>query len=93
MASGVREMRVHETLPRGQKQRALALFPLDARGRGSEGGRRGPGVLLEVEARLGGMGNASQREGRPGGLGMRPGSTRAEEPCPQALGPPASRSW
>jgi len=35
----------------------------------SEGGRRGPGVLLEVEARLGGMGNASQREGRPGGLG------------------------
>lgn len=56
-------------LLRGQKQRPSALFPLDAGGQGSEDGRRGPGLLLEVEARLGGMGNASQREGHPGGLG------------------------
>lgn len=56
-------------LLRGQKQRPSALFPLDARRRGSENGRWGPGLLLEVEARLGGMDNASQREGHPGDLG------------------------
>lgn len=59
-------------LLRGQKQRPSALFPFDAGGRGSEGGRRGPGFLLELEARLGGMGNASQREGHPEDLGHAP---------------------
>ena len=67
-------MRVHETLPHSQSS-GLRLCSLLMPGQGwgdSEGGWRGPGVLLEVEARLGSIGNASQREGRPGGLGDAP---------------------